>query len=694
MSRDLRALRLRPVAISSLLLLISGAILLPAIIGGKNDIHWIRKSSSQGDLPVPSTSREQTGDLVGHFDPDSPATDFVLSFRVVAPALVWYRRTPKGWDRYIVEKEFLPIEAGGAAYDIDGDGDLDIVFGNDWQGNHLWWWENPYPNFDPNVPWKRHVIKNSGANQHHDQIFADLKGLGKPQLVFWNQQAKTIFLAEIPKDPRHTEPWPYTPIFSGNAGEGTHGAALYAEGMDAYDIDGDGRVDLLAGNYWFKYEGGNHFKAIQVGAIGGRIKAGKFKPGKYPQIIIGPGDGSGPLMMYECKGDPTDSNAWVGHKLLDRDLIHGHTLAIGDIDGDGNLDILVAEQGKWTTKPTVLDNPNASAFILYGDGRGNFRTTLLDKGEGWHDGKIADFDGDGDMDILQKPYAWSAPRVDIWLNNGTGKVKPWTPKTASSVHPIPFREPVGMELWTYRRELKKDLPGTLATIRKLGFTDVETASFYDHSAPEFRTILDKAGLTCSSIIASYDRLSKDLDGVVKDAKTMGAHYVITSEIPRHGELTIDDVKKAAADFNAWGEKLRSEGLQFGYHPHGFEFGQTPTETLFDVLAADTKPEFVTFEMDVFWFAHGGADPAAFLERYPNRFQLLHLKDIAKGFHPDLTGRAPDEISVALGAGEMNWPAIFRAAKTAGVKYYYIEDESPKAPQQVLVTEAYLHSLRY
>ena len=201
--------------------------------------------------------------------------------------------------------------------------------------------------------------------------------------------------------------------------------------MDAYDVEGEGKVDLLAGNYWFKHEGENKFKAIKVGTIGGRIRAAKLKPGKYPQIVIAPGDGSGPLKLYECKGDPTDPRAWEGRALLDRDMIHGHTLDIGDVDGDGILDILAGEQGKWRKGDHVLDNPTATGWVLYGDGRGSFRTTVLAQGEGWHDGKIADFDGDGDMDLLQKPYAWSAPRVDVWLNNGTGKVRPWKTSKAS-----------------------------------------------------------------------------------------------------------------------------------------------------------------------------------------------------------------------------------------------------------------------
>ncbi len=664
----------------------------------EREIHWVRKSSSRGELPVPSTSREQTGDAIGKFDKDSPATDFVLSFRVCGPALVWYRRMPPGgWDRYIVENEFVPLEAGGTAFDVDNDGNTDIIFGEDYEGSKVYWWENPYPNFDPNVPWKRHIIKDGGAHQHHDMIFADVEGTGKPQLYFWNQGAKTLFVARIPEDPRNSGPWSLTPIYSGNAGEGTAsswGWTPYAEGMDAYDIDGDGKLDLLAGNYWFKHLGGDRFKPIKVGVIGGRIRAGRFKPGKYPQIVIAPGDGSGPLMMHECVGDPEDEKAWVGHKLLDRDMIHGHTLDIADIDGDGNLDILTAEQGKWTTEPTALDNPNASAWILYGNGDGTFRTTLLDQGEGWHDGKIADFDGDGDLDLLQKPYAWSAPGVDVWLNNGTGQASSWKPKMAPTVKSEVFHHSVGMELWTYRRQLSKDTEGTLARISKVGFRDIETASFYGRSAQEFHDLLKKDSLTCSSLIAEYDRLSNDLVGIIRDTKTLGATYVITSSIPRQGELSEEDVHAASAKFNAWGMKLKHQGIQFGYHPHGFEFVHTPQETLFDVLVQSTDPEYVTFEMDTFWFVHGGADPVAYLEKYPGRFDLMHLKDMAKGTTTNLTGQAPDETSVALGKGQLNWSAIFSAADRARVKLYYIEDESPKAPQQVIETMKFLEQLRY
>jgi len=130
---------------------------------------------------------------------------------------------------------------------------------------------------------------------------------------------------------------------------------------------------------------------------------------------------------------------------------------------------------------------------------------------------------------------------------------------------------------------------------------VETASFYGRSAEEFHKLLQQNDLTCTSLIVDYKRLQGDLEGVTLDAKTLGATYVFTSSMPRQGDLTIDDVPKAAAAFNGWGSKLKEQGRRFGYHPHGFEFVHTPKETLFDVLMEETKPEYVTIELDAFWF---------------------------------------------------------------------------------------------
>jgi sugar phosphate isomerase/epimerase len=649
-------------------------------------IHWRHLSSARGELPDPGGSHQQTGLLIANLD-KGKAAGIIIAHRVKGPALVWIRRTETGWERYAVEPEFLTLEAGGAAYDIDSDGDLDIVFGEDSRGSRMWWWENPYPHFDPKVAWKRHSIKTGGAKQHHDQVFADLEGAGRPQLIYWNQGAKTVFLAAIPAAPREAAEWPAKAILAGQAGGQAAGAARYPEGLDALDVDGDGRVDLLAGNSWLKRRADGRYAPVQIGTIGGRIRAGKFKPGRTAQVVIAPGDGTGPLRIYEANGDPLEARSWAGRDLLDRDMVHGHTLEVADLDGDGNLDIFAAEMAKWTNQPDVADHPGATAWILYGDGKGNFAVRTLVTGEDFHDARIGDFDGDGDLDIANKPYTWKAPRIDLWLNNGSG--------APSAKTRLPFRRHLGMELWTYRRELAADLPGTLAAIRDLGFTDIETASFYNRPASEFRRLLDRAGLTCTSLISSYEKLRTALPGVAEEAKAVGAKYVVVASIPRKGQLTADDVKRAAADFNDWGAQLEAKGLRFGYHPHGFEFVRAPDGNLFDLLLAETRPDRVVFELDVFWFAHGGADPAKYLEKHPGRFELVHLKDMAKGTQAGSpTGKAADEASVALGTGVMDWQRILAAAERAGVKLYYIEDESPQAGVQVPQSLAFLEKLKF
>lgn len=374
-------------------------------------------SSTRGDLPVPNGGDQQTASLVVDVDRDGVA-DFVIAERTKAPAVVWYRRRADGWTRHVIEAGALRIEAGGASCDIDGDGDLDVVFGGDAGSNEVWWWENPSPNLDPSTPWKRRVIKASGPNKHHDQIFGDFDGDGRPDLVFWNQGARKLILAKIPADPRGRQgEWEMRTIYSYTEEEsrprGTYPSWRRPhehEGLARADIDGDGRIDIVGGGRWFKHEGGGVFTphAIDASYVFTRAAVGRFKPGGRPQALLVIGDGRGPLMMYEWQKD-----RWSGKAILD-EVQDGHSLDVADFDGDGNPDVFIAEM-------QLGKNPDPRTWILLGDGRGGFVATELLRGFGLHESRMADLDGDGRLDILAKPYTWQAPRIDLFLNRGEAR---------------------------------------------------------------------------------------------------------------------------------------------------------------------------------------------------------------------------------------------------------------------------------
>jgi FG-GAP-like repeat len=362
-------------------------------------IRWVHLSSKKEDLPSPGAATQQTASVILDVDKDG-LNDFIIGARGAAPSIVWYKRTETGWIRYVIDADVLPIEAGGAFYDIDGDGDLDIVMGEDSNGNKLYWWENPYPNYDSAVPWTRREIKNSGSNKHHDQIFGDFDGDGREEIVFWNQGANKLFRADIPADPKGTQPWAYMEIFS---------SASESEGLAQADVDGDGIMDIVGGGRWFKYAGDGRFapKVIDDKQRFARAAAGQLKKGGWAEVVFVCGDCKGPLKWYEWTG-----SRWAGHDLLGFDVDHGHSLAVADFDGDGNLDIFCAEMR--------LDgrNPGAKTWIFFGDGEGNFTPTVISTGYGNHESKVGDLDGDGNMDILSKPYNWETPRIDVWLNKG------------------------------------------------------------------------------------------------------------------------------------------------------------------------------------------------------------------------------------------------------------------------------------
>lgn len=371
---------------------------------------WKHLSSKEGDLTVPNGGTQQTACVVFDVDGDG-RTDIIIAERTQSPAIIWLRPTANGWEKYVIDDTKQRVEAGGFAYDVDGDGDLDLIIGGDGGCNELWWYENPAPDFDPQRPWKRRLIKAKGGTAYHDHVVADVKGTGRPQLIFWNQGEQKLYLSDIPDDPKAVEEWPYVEIFDNSSIEGQ----IKQEGMFACDVDADGQMDVLAGQFWFKHLGDNRFQVTQISDRPGRVVAGQFKPGKYPQVVYAPGDGDGPLNFYECAGDPTDPKSWVAHNLLDREVMSGHTLEVADINGDGHLDLFCAEMHT----PGIAEK--ATAWVLYGDGQGNFKVQELSVGIGNHDSRLADVNGDGRLDIVTKPYTWDTPRLDVWLNEGTVK---------------------------------------------------------------------------------------------------------------------------------------------------------------------------------------------------------------------------------------------------------------------------------
>ena len=254
---------------------------------------------------------------------------------------------------------------------------------------------------------------------------------------------------------------------------------------------------------------------------------------------------------------------------------------------------------------------------------------------------------------------------------------------------------VGVQLYSVRALLDKEVTGTLAIVNKMQVKDVEVAGLYGKIAPAFREELDKAGLHASGVHFQFDRFSKDIDGLIKDAKTLGCEYVTLPWIPHNGDFTADNAKEVAIKFNEWGRKCTEAGLKFCYHAHGYEFRPYEQGTLFDLIAAQTNPEFVNFELDIFWAFDAGADPVKLMQKYPNRFPLMHLKDMKTGVKtPNYTGHENVESDVALGTGQLDIPAIVKQATMIGVKHFYIEDESSKSVEQIPQSITYIRSIGY
>jgi sugar phosphate isomerase/epimerase len=268
-------------------------------------------------------------------------------------------------------------------------------------------------------------------------------------------------------------------------------------------------------------------------------------------------------------------------------------------------------------------------------------------------------------------------------------------EAAPTHHPSGFSGKLGLQLYSLRAQFAKDVPGTLDKVRDLGFKYVELAGTYGLSPAKFKSELDARGLTAVSAHFPYEQFRDDIDGIVQDSKTLGLKYAGCAWISHQGDFTEKDCREAAKVFNKAGEVLARHGIKFFYHTHGYEFQPYDSQTLFDLLMAETKPEFVSYEMDIFWVVHGGQNPVSLFQKYGDRFKLVHLKDMRPGTPTGLlTGSSDVRNDVAMGQGTIDYHRILPAAQKAGVKWYFIEDESPSSEKQIPESLRYLKHVKW
>ncbi len=258
-----------------------------------------------------------------------------------------------------------------------------------------------------------------------------------------------------------------------------------------------------------------------------------------------------------------------------------------------------------------------------------------------------------------------------------------------------FKEPVGLQLYSLRAEFTRDVPATLETVSGFGFKHVELASTYNFTPDKFKQMLEANNLKAISGHFPFERYRDDAEGIARDAKTLGLRYAGCAWIPHEGDFDEKACRAAIAVFNHAGEVLARHGIKFFYHVHGFEFQPHGQGTLLDLLMAETKPNYVHYQMDVFWIVFPGQDPVKLLEKYQGRWELMHLKDLKKGVSTGaLTGHTDVSNDVPIGTGQVNWPAVLQAAQKAGIKQYFIEDESPTVSEQIPQSLKFLQTVKW
>lgn len=267
---------------------------------------------------------------------------------------------------------------------------------------------------------------------------------------------------------------------------------------------------------------------------------------------------------------------------------------------------------------------------------------------------------------------------------------------------------IGIQLYSIPHLLNQDFPGTLEMLAQIGYKEVEFAGpyahspqqvrdesilarifglkesgYYSHTPAQLRQLLDSLGLTAPSAHAALRTLEENLGGALEAAQIVGHRYLTCEFL--HAR-TLDDYRQAAATFNRIGEQCQAAGIRFAYHNHSFEFEEMEGQVVYDLLLQETDPDLVSFELDLFWAYAGGVEPVDYFTRYPGRFPILHLKDMAAPMQPVASWRffeSAESIQAIfanitdVGRGIIDFPAILKYADLAGTQHFNVEYDFPQ-----------------
>ncbi len=228
----------------------------------------------------------------------------------------------------------------------------------------------------------------------------------------------------------------------------------------------------------------------------------------------------------------------------------------------------------------------------------------------------------------------------------------------------------GLQLYTLRDEMPKDPRGVLRQVASFGYKQLESyehnqlGMFWGMEPAEFKNYVERLGMR---ITASHADIYKDFERKAGEAASIGMHYLICPSLG--SQKTLDDYKKAADKFNECGEICKRNGLRFAYHNHDYTFKPLEGQIPQDVLMQNTGADLVDYEMDIYWVVTAGQDPLTWLNKYPNRFTLGHIKDRRKDAPASETGA-----TTILGTGSIDYNKILKAASSKGMKYYFVEQE--------------------